>query len=53
MLGNSVAVTIFLIGLFSASTNLWAHGGRLNSQGCHNDTKAGTVLKSELSQMIL
>ena len=42
MLGNSVAVTIFLIGLFSASTNLCAHGGRLNSQGCHNDTKAGT-----------
>ena len=42
VLGNSVAVTIFLIGLFSASTNLWAHGGRLNSEGCHNNTKAGT-----------
>jgi hypothetical protein len=24
------------------STNSWAHGGRLNSEGCHNDTKSGT-----------
>ena len=33
---------ICLVGLFNASTNSWAHGGRLNSEGCHNDTKAGT-----------
>ena len=42
MFRNGVVVAIFLIGLISASTNSWAHGGRLNSEGCHNDTKAGT-----------
>ena len=42
MLRNRVLVAICLVGLFSASTNSWAHGGRLNSEGCHNDTKAGT-----------
>ena len=42
MLRNRVLVAIFLIGLIGASTNSWAHGGRLNSEGCHNDTKAGT-----------
>jgi len=42
VLRNRVLVAIFLIGLISASTNSWAHGGRLNSEGCHNDTKAGT-----------
>ena len=41
MLRNRVLVAICLVGLFSASTNSWAHGGRLNSEGCHNDTKAG------------
>ena len=41
MLRNRVLVAICLVGLFSVSTNSWAHGGRLNSEGCHNDTKAG------------
>jgi len=39
---NRVLVAILLIGVISASTNSWAHGGRLNSEGCHNDTEAGT-----------
>ena len=42
MLRNKVLVAIFLIGLIGASANSWAHSGRLNSEGCHNDTKAGT-----------
>ena len=42
MLRSEALVAILLIGLIGASTNLWAHGGRLNSEGCHNDTKAGT-----------
>ena len=42
MLRCEALVAIFLIGLIGASTNLLAHGGRLNSEGCHNDTKAGT-----------
>ena len=41
MLRNRVLVSICLVGLFSASTNSWAHGGRLSSEGCHNDTKDG------------
>ena len=41
MMKNRVLVAIFLIGLIGASTNSWAHGGRLNSEGCHNDSKAG------------
>jgi len=36
-----VVVSIFLITVLGTSTNSWAHGGRLNSEGCHNDTKAG------------
>jgi len=42
VLKNRVLVAICLVGLFIESTNSWAHGGRLNSEGCHNDTKAGT-----------
>ena len=42
MLRSEALVAMLLIGLIGASTNLWAHGGRLNSEGCHNDTKAGT-----------
>ena len=42
MLRSEALVAILLIGLIGASTNLLAHGGRLNSEGCHNDTKAGT-----------
>ena len=42
MMKNRVLVAILLIGVISASTNSWAHGGRLNSEGCHNDTEAGT-----------
>ncbi|MDB9752612.1 HNH endonuclease [Oceanospirillaceae bacterium] len=42
MLKKGIVVAILLIGLITASTNLWAHGGRLNSQGCHNQTKDGT-----------
>lgn len=42
MLKNGVAVRILLIGLIGGSTNSLAHGGRLNAEGCHNDTKAGT-----------
>ena len=40
MLRNRVVVSIFLIGLLGTSTNSWAHDGRLNSESCHNDTKA-------------
>ena len=25
-----------------ASINVWSHGGRINSEGCHNDSNAGT-----------
>jgi len=42
VLRNRVVVAICLVGLIGASANSWAHGGRLNSEGCHNDTKAGT-----------
>jgi len=41
MLRNRILVAISLIGLIGASAHSWAHGGRLNSEGCHNDTKAG------------
>lgn len=40
MLSIRIVISIFLIGLIGASTNLWAHGGRLNAEGCHNDNKA-------------
>jgi len=40
VLSIRVVVSIFLMGLIVASTNLWAHGGRLNAEGCHNDNKA-------------
>jgi len=56
VLRNRAFIAIFLIGLIGASTNSWAHGGRLNSEGCHNDTKAGTYhchrpsIKSKASQ---
>ncbi len=43
VLRNRTLVTICLIGLIGASANSWAHGGRLNSEGCHNDKKAGAV----------
>jgi hypothetical protein len=33
---------IALIGFLGFPANAQAHGGRLNSGGCHNDTKAGT-----------
>jgi len=26
--------------LLMVSFKVWSHGGRLNSEGCHNDTKA-------------
>jgi hypothetical protein len=42
VLRNGLVFAICVVGLFNASTNSWAHGGRLNSEGCHNDTKAGT-----------
>ena len=42
VLRNRFIFIICVVGLFNASTNLYAHGGRLNSAGCHNDTKAGT-----------
>ena len=41
MLRKMVAVSILLITVMGASINVWSHGGRLNSEGCHNDTKAG------------
>ena len=43
MVKNRLAVTVLLLAALSASTNSWAHGGRLNSEGCHNDKKAGAV----------
>ena len=43
MVKNGLAVTVLLLAALSASTNSWAHGGRLNSEGCHNDKKAGAV----------
>jgi hypothetical protein len=36
------AVSICLLAGLGSSLNTWSHGGRLNSEGCHNDTKAGT-----------
>tara|TARA_B100000767_G_C19579935_1_gene456860 strand:+ start:120 stop:701 length:582 start_codon:yes stop_codon:yes gene_type:complete len=41
VLKNRLTTIIFLVGLLSASTQSSAHGGRLNSEGCHNDNKAG------------
>ena len=35
-------VIIVLIGFLGLSINAQAHGGRLNSGGCHNDTEART-----------
>jgi len=40
---NRLAATVLLLAALSASINVWSHGGRLNSEGCHNDKKAGTV----------
>jgi hypothetical protein len=31
---------LFAISLLVVSTNTWSHGGRLNSEGCHNDKAA-------------
>ena len=31
---------LFAISLLIVSTNTWSHGGRLNSEGCHNDKAA-------------
>jgi len=42
VLRKKVVTSIFLITVTVASINAWSHGGRLNSEGCHNDTKAGT-----------
>ena len=38
-----VVAPIFLIAVLGTSTNAWAHGGRLNSEGCHNDKIIGVV----------
>jgi len=38
---NRFTTTILLISLLGASAPSSAHGGRLNSEGCHNDNKAG------------
>jgi hypothetical protein len=43
VLRKMVAVSILLITVMGASINVWSHGGRLNSEGCHNDKKAGEV----------
>ena len=43
MVKNGLAVTVLLLAALSASINVWSHGGRLNSEGCHNDKKAGAV----------
>ena len=43
MVKNRLAVTVLLLAALSASINVWSHGGRLNSEGCHNDKKAGAV----------
>jgi len=40
---NGLAATVLLLAALSASINVWSHGGRLNSEGCHNDKKAGAV----------
>jgi hypothetical protein len=42
VLRKMVAVSILLITVMGASINVWSHGGRINSEGCHNDSKAGT-----------
>lgn len=36
-MGKLLMIAMFLIG----STSAWAHGGRTNAQGCHNDRKNG------------
>ena len=36
-----VVVSIFLLAVLGSPVNAWSHGGRLNSEGCHNDKKAG------------
>ena len=41
VLRNRLVISGFLVGLIGVSTNSWAHGGRLSSEGCHNDNKAG------------
>ena len=43
MVKNRLAVTVLLLAALSSSINVWSHGGRLNSEGCHNDKKAGAV----------
>ena len=43
MVKNGLAATVLLLAALSASINVWSHGGRLNSEGCHNDKKAGAV----------
>jgi uncharacterized membrane protein len=42
VLRKMVAVSTLLIAVLAASINVWSHGGRINSEGCHNDSKAGT-----------
>jgi hypothetical protein len=42
VLMKMVVVSICLIAGLGSSVTAWSHGGRLNSEGCHNDTKAGT-----------
>ena len=32
-----VVVPIFLMAVLGTSINAWSHGGRLNSEGCHNE----------------
>ena len=37
---QGLAVAIIMVLLLLVSFKVWSHGGRLNSEGCHNDTKA-------------
>ena len=38
---HGLAVAIIIVLLLMVSFKVWSHGGRLNSESCHNDTKAG------------
>jgi hypothetical protein len=38
---RSVGFAVSAVVLCFLSSSLWAHGGELNSEGCHNDKKAG------------
>lgn len=40
---KEAVIFVCLIGFLSASSSAWSHGGRLNSEGCHNDKKTGTL----------